>query len=121
VQRGVRFNAGGEEYFCLRSYHDGHKMVEPAMLFNLTRDPHEQYELTNCCAEEIDHALRLLADWEREQMLTSRANVDPLMTVLREGGAHHTRGFLPGYLQRLRATGRAQHAERLEKLHPEEV
>ena len=62
----------------------------------------------------------MLADWEREMMLTGRTNVDPMMTVLREGGAFHTRGCLPGYLERLRATGRAAHAERLERLHPEE-
>jgi arylsulfatase A-like enzyme len=121
VQRGVRFNAGGEEYFCLRSYHDGYKMVQPLMLFNLTRDPHEQYELTGCCAEEINYAMRLLSDWEREQMLSSTTNIDPLMTVLREGGAHHTRGCLPGYLQRLRDTGRGHHAGRLEQLHPGEA
>jgi choline-sulfatase len=65
--------------------------------------------------------MRMLADWEREMMLTSRTNVDPMMTVLREGGPHHTRGFLPAYLERLKATGRAQHAERLAKLYPDEV
>lgn len=54
-------------------------------------------------------------------MLTHQTDVDPMMTVLREGGAFHTRGYLPGYLNRLRATGRAQHAEHLAKLHPNEL
>jgi arylsulfatase A-like enzyme len=119
-QRGVRFEHEGEAYFCLRAYHDGYKMVEPVMLFNLTRDPHEQVDLSAQRPELVNQAMRYLADWERQMMLTSTTNVDPMMTVLREGGAFHTRGSLPAYLARLRATGRAQHAERLERLHPGE-
>ncbi len=40
-----------------------------------------------------------------------------------EGAAYMclTRYQLPAYLQRLRATGRAHHAERLARLHPDEV
>ena len=120
-QRGVRFNHAGEEYLCLRSYHDGYKMLEPVMLFNLTQDPHEQHDLSGECPELVDKAMRMLADWEREMMLTSETNVDPMMTVLREGGAFHTRGSLPAYLERLKATGRAHHAEHLARLHPDEV
>lgn len=48
-------------------------------------------------------------------------DIDPMMTVLREGGSFHTRGQLPTYLERLRATGHAHHAERLAALHPDEV
>jgi hypothetical protein len=120
-QRGVRFNVDGEAYFCLRTYHDGHKMVEPVMLFNLTRDPHEQHDLSAEQPALVDRAMRHLADWEREMMLTSEHNVDPMMTVLREGGAFHTRSFLPEYLKRLRATGRGHHADHLAKLHPDEA
>jgi len=120
-QRGVRFNHAGEAYFCLRSYHDGYKMVEPVMLFNLTQDPHEQHDLSQSRPDLVNKALAMLADWEREMMLSATSDVDPMMTVLREGGAFHTRGCLPEYLQRLRETGRAQHAERLERLHPAEA
>ena len=119
-QRGVRFEHQGEAYFCLRAYHDGYKMVEPVMLFNLTQDPHEQVDLSEQQPDLVNLAMRYLADWERQMMLTSTTNVDPMMTVLREGGAYHTRGELPAYLARLRATGRVQHAERLERLHPGE-
>ena len=120
-QRGVRFSSQGEDYFCLRTYHDGYKMVEPVMLFNLTRDPHEQEDLSAQRPDLVGQAMRMLADWEREMMLTSQTNVDPMMTVLREGGSHHTQGCLPAYLERLRATGREHHAERLARLHPDEV
>jgi arylsulfatase A-like enzyme len=119
-QRGVRFEHEGQSYLGMRSYHDGYKMVEPVMLFNLTQDPHEQHDLTAECPELADKAMRMLGDWEREQMLTSQTNIDPMMTVLREGGALHTRGCLPAYLKRLKATGRGAHAERLARLHPKE-
>ena len=65
--------------------------------------------------------MSLLEAWLHEMMTTSRTNVDPLMTVLREGGAHHTQGMLPAYLQRLRQTGRTQHAATLERKHPTEA
>ena len=63
----------------------------------------------------------LLADWYHDMAATALHDVDPMMTVLREGGAFHTRGMLPQYMARLRATGRAHHAERLAALHPGEV
>ena len=59
--------------------------------------------------------------WTQEMMQTSRVNVDPLMTSLREGGAHHTRGELPAYLRRLRETGRDHHADALAAKHPTEA
>ena len=120
-QRGVRWDHRGEAYLCLRTYHDGHKLLEPAMLFDLTRDPHEGSDISSSHPDLVDHAMALLADWEREQMLASTTNVDPMLTVLREGGPFHTRGHLPSYLKRLRATGRVQHADRLARLHPDEI
>jgi arylsulfatase A-like enzyme len=121
VQRGVRFNHEGHEYLCLRTYHDGHKMLDPVMLFDLTADPHEEHDLADRRPDLTQYALMLLEDWYQHMMRTSSHNVDPLMTVLREGGPFHTRGELPGYLERLRATGRAAHAERLAARHPDEL
>lgn len=120
-QRGVRFNHEGQSFIFLHTYHDGYKMLEPQMLFNLDEDPHEQNDLSAVRPDLVDKAMRMLGEWECEQMLTSQTNVDPMMTVLREGGSHHTRGCLPAYLERLRATGRAAHAERLARLHPDEI
>lgn len=120
-QRGVRFRHAGEDYLALRTYHDGYKMVDPLMLFNLSRDPHEQYDLSASHPELAAGAMLRLTNWEREMMLTSQTNVDPMMTVLREGGAYHTRGSLPAYLERLRSTGRSAHADKLAQIHPDEV
>jgi choline-sulfatase len=119
-QRGIRFNHQGEDYICLRTYHDGHKMLEPLMLFNLSQDPHEQYNLAGTNPALTRQAITYLEDWLQQMILTSQTNIDPMMTVLREGGSFHTRGNLPNYLQRLRSTERSQHAEHLEKLHPDE-
>lgn len=120
-QRGVRFEDAGTAYLCLRTYHDGYKMVEPVMLFNLTDDPHEQWDLAAERPDLVDRAMGMLTDWHAEMIITSQHNVDPMMTVLREGGAFHTRGMLPTYLARLRATGRAHHADLLAARHPDEA
>ena len=54
----------------------------------------------------------------RSEMLPGAARGrDPLENVIAEGGPFHIRGQLAGYLKRLRATGRAGHADRLEERH----
>ncbi len=121
VQRGVRFRFGGKSYLFLRTYHDGYKALEPLMLFNLDDDYHLQHDLA---AEEpglVIEAQSLLESWLTEQMMTSETDVDPLMTVLREGGPFYTRGQLSRYVERLKKTGRAHHAERLARIHPDEL
>jgi choline-sulfatase len=120
-QRGIRFAHEDVPYMCLRTYHEGHKPLEPTMLFNLSSDPHEQVDLSGRLPGVVDHGLACLADWERQMMLTATTNIDPMMTVLREGGAFHTRGRLPAYLAHLRATGRGEHADRLAQAHPDEA
>jgi arylsulfatase A-like enzyme len=115
--RSVRFG----EYVCLRTYHDGYKQLEPVMLFDLSNDPHEQRNLAAERPEVVDQAMGYLEEWYRDMVLTSEHDVDPLMTVLREGGPFHTRGRLSEYLVRLRATERGQHADRLAALHPNEL
>ena len=116
-QRGVRF----DDYLCLRTYHDGYKMLEPVMLFDVANDPHEQHDLAAEKPEVVNRAMALLADWQHDMMLRSAHDIDPMMTVLREGGPFHTRGELPAYLKHLRDTGRAHHAQRLAALHPDEA
>jgi choline-sulfatase len=120
-QRGVRFNHEGREYMALRSYHDGYKMVEPLMLFDLTDDPHERNNIAGKRPDLLMMAMGMLEEWWQHMMATSRHDVDPMMTVLREGGALHTRDELPAYLKRLRETGRQDHAALLESRHPGEA
>lgn len=120
AQRGVRFDVDGTPYLYMRTYHDGYKMVEPVMLFDLGSDPHEEHDLANAHPDVAAHGAALLEAWRADMMGRSDTNVDPLMTVLREGPLHAS-GDLRRYAKRLRETGRAHHAERLEARHPEEV
>ena len=105
----------------LRTYHDGYKMMDDLMLFDLANDPHEQVNLAAERPEIVGQGLVYLENWLTEMQATATTDVDPMMTVLRQGGAFHTRGHLPAYLERLRATGRAHHADYLEQKHPTEV
>jgi len=120
-QRGVRFIHDGDDYLCIRTYHDGYKNFEPIMLFNLTDDPHEQHDLATDKPEIVNRAMALLEEWYHQQMTSSDHNVDPLMTVIQEGGPYYTRDRLPEYIERLKNTGRAHHAETLAKRHPREL
>jgi hypothetical protein len=69
----------------------------------------------------VQKGLAMLSEWHRQQIIRSLHDVDPLMTVLREGGPFYTRNQLPKYLERLKASGRAHHAERLVRIHPDEA
>lgn len=120
-QRGIRFDHEGTPYILLRTYHDGYKMMDDLMLFDLANDPHEQHNLAESEPEIVNQGLAYLEQWLTEMKATAISDVDPMMTVLRQGGAFHTRGHLPAYLERLRATGRAHHADYLEKKHPAET
>lgn len=116
-QRSVRF----DNYLCMRTYHDGYKQVQPMMLFDVVADPHEQNNLTQARPDIVNAAMKYLADWQEDMIATSFTDVDPMMTVIREGGPYYTKGHLPAYLERLRNTGRAHHAETLAKRHPNEL
>lgn len=112
-QRSVRF----DDYLCLRTYHDGFKDLAPVLLFNVVEDPHEQVNLAPERPDLINVALAHLAEWQQEMAKRSPADVDPMWTVLQEGGPYHVRGDLDVYVERLRATGRPHHADRLLATH----
>lgn len=117
-QRGVRFG----DHLYLRTWHDGYHSWPDEMLFDVRADPHE----TNDLATSADHAAlvadarAILEEWTGEQVGRSGSGVDPMQTVLDEGGPYHTRGHLPAYLDRLRETGRGRWADELvERYGPE--
>lgn len=114
-QRAVRF----EDYLYLRTIHGGYHLFPREMLFNLADDPHEQHDLAPENPALCARGARLLLDWTEDMMKTSSSDADPLWTVLREGGPEHCRGQLPGYLLRLRATGREQGAALLREHYPQ--
>ena len=119
-QRAVRFNHRSTPYICIRSYHDGYHGFPDIMLFDLKADPHEQHNLAVERQDLVNHAMSLLDDWRGEMMATATTPQDPMEVVIREGGPFHTRGKLPKYLDRLRATDREPWAARLAAKHPKE-
>ncbi|MEX0885570.1 MAG: sulfatase [Phycisphaeraceae bacterium] len=117
-QRSVRFG----RWLYIRTYHDGFHLFPREMLFDIDADPHE---LQDAAADEPDvcreGAWRLMR-WHDEQMQimadTASDVVDPLWTVIYEGGPFHAmhepgRSPLPAYVERLEETGRADGARAL--------
>ena len=85
------------------------------MLFNLAEDPHEQVNLTKGNPNLVETGKQILRDWKAEQQSKHRDKPDPLETTLAEGGSLHGReGWWDNYPKRLRETGRAEIADRLE-------
>jgi choline-sulfatase len=120
-QRSVRFQRDGAEYLCIRTYHDGYHGYPDTMLFDLAQDPHEQDDLAASRPAVVHEALARLERWVADMMIRATHPTDPMWVVLHEGGPKHTRGQLPRYLERLRATGRARWAELLVSRHPREA
>jgi choline-sulfatase len=112
-QRAVRW----ADSLCIFTYHDGYHGYDDVMLFDLVSDPHEQHNLARARPADVDRARSILRAWHAQAMASSTTGVDPMDTVLAEGGPFHVRGQLPAYLQRLRATGRTRSAELLQERH----
>ena len=108
-QRAARW----DDWLLIRTYHDGFHPFPELMLFNVAEDPHELNDLAAERPDQVQQGLAILEQWHAEAMRTSSHGVDPMWTVLREGGPFHARGHLPAYLERLKATGRADCAARL--------
>jgi len=90
------------------------------MLFDVEADPHLTKDVSGDNVDTVMKCLGLLERWNAEMMATASDDVDPMWTVIREGGPFHTRGWLAKYCDRLRATGRAGCAEELAARHPYE-
>jgi len=118
-QRSVRWG----DHLYLRTLHDGlHGHWQPEMLFNVADDPHEVHDLAADEPGLVTDASRRLDEWTAEQLEIALGDqTDPMQTVLAEGGPYHTRGHLPSYLERLRATGRSHWADVLTERHPTEL
>jgi len=116
-QRGVRFG----DHLYLRTWHDGYHGHWPdEMLYDIAHDPHETADLHGTDTVTADIGAALLQEWTTTQLERTGLH-DPMDTVRKEGGPFHTRKHLAPYLERLRATGRAQWAAVLEQRHPNEL
>ena len=122
-QRSVRW----ENLLYVRTWHDGFHLFPREMLFDLAHDPHEQNDIAARFPDLVREGAWRLARWHDAQMLRMAKNsvdvVDPLWTVIREGGPLHARRVHPGnpggpeglrrYIERLDATGRSDGAAAL--------
>jgi len=108
-QRSARFG----DWIYVRTYHDGFHLFDDEMLYNIKEDRHEQLDVKDKYPEVCMQGAKIILDWHDAMMMTSRYAVDPLWTVMREGGPSHARGELEAFLVRLEATGRAEGARRL--------
>lgn len=115
-QRSVRFG----DWLYMRTYHDGYHLFPQEMLYNLADDPHEERDVAQAYPELCREAAHHLLDWHDAMMSTMPYDVDPLWTVMKEGGPEHARGMLPDYCKRLEQTGRAWAVPELKRRHPRE-
>ena len=114
-QRSVRF----DDWLFTRTYHDGYHDLPEVQLFDLAADPHERHDRSGDEPRLVGQAQARLDGWQAQAMHGHPTGIDPMQTVLEEGGPWHVRGQLPRYLKRLHETGRGAHAERLARRHPE--
>lgn len=107
-----------DRWLFIRTYHTGMKDLPAYMVFDLEADPHETINLAGTRPDILGQGLLRLDQWMGEQMGASERG-DPFWGVMGEGGPLHantTRPAWQAYLERLRATGRAHHADRLARL-----
>ncbi|MGO4107679.1 sulfatase family protein [Paenibacillus sp. YAF4_2] len=88
-QRSVRFG----DWLYIRSYHDGYHGFPKEMLFNLREDPYEQYNLAKERRDVCKEAVYLLNEWHDDMMSTMDSDIDPLWTVMKEGGPMHAEEY----------------------------
>jgi arylsulfatase A-like enzyme len=110
-QRAVRW----ADWLLIRTYHTGLKDFPAYMLFNLKADPHETTNLAATHRQVVNEGLQKLDNWLAEQMPKALRG-DPFWGVIAEGGPLHANEHgrdWHDYLERLKSTGRAHHAEKL--------
>ncbi|KXA99084.1 sulfatase, partial [candidate division MSBL1 archaeon SCGC-AAA259O05] len=117
-QRSVRF----KNWLYMRTYHDGFHLFPKEMLYDLSEDPHERFNVAEENPDVCKEGISYLTEWHDEMMETmpDGYTTDPLWRVMEEGGPYHAKGNLKDYCDRLRKTGREDAISELKKKHPEE-
>ena len=109
-QRSARF----DDWLYVRTIHDGFHLFDNEMLFNIENDPYEQFDLKEAHPEICAFGAKIILDWQEEMMKSSESQVDPMWTVMHEGGPFHAPlSCLEKYIARLEATNRSDGAEKL--------
>ena len=126
VQRAVRFNQGREQFYCMRSYHDGWQCLPDVMLFEMRSDPYSRNDVACERPEVVHEAMYYLTEWQSEMMRTADHPIDPIWTAFQEGPQDLV---IPGpelvpnpeyihqYLAYLDSTGREDFASEIRRKH----
>jgi arylsulfatase A-like enzyme len=109
-QRAVRTR----DNFYIRTHDDAWHDFPGEMLFDIAADPHELRDLAPDRPELVADGRAKLAAWREAALARSPSRIDPMDTVLAEGGSLHAREG-SDYPARLRATGRGELADRAVK------
>lgn len=118
-QRSVRFGT----WLYMRTYHDGFHLFPQEMLYDLSADPYEEHNLAEQRLDLCREGAQRLMDWHDAMMagMPQAYDVDPLWTVIKEGGPEHARGRLREYCKRLEQTERGWAVPELKRRHPREL
>jgi len=87
------------------------------MVFDVAADPHEQHDLAPVRPDLVEKGISLLREWHNAVMASATHKVDPLNTVMAEGGPYHVRDQGSAYIERLKTTGRTEIADRFARRH----
>ncbi|MFC6723401.1 sulfatase [Halobium palmae] len=121
-QRGVRW----DDWLLLRTYYDGWREFDAVELYDLDADPHEVENVARDNPAVAERGMALLDRWRSQRGIDAatganggnpgapRSLVDPLLEVIRDGGSFYLQGNMETYTERLRETGRTEHAEEIE-------
>ena len=114
-QRSARF----DDFIYIRTIHGGYHLFEKEMLFNVKDDPHMLSNLAGENPELCAKGAKIILDWTDDMMKSSHYDVDPMWTVVREGGPFHSRGAFANYLKRLEGTDREFGIQLLREMYPD--
>lgn len=112
-QRSARF----DDYVYIRTYHGGFHLFKKEMLFNVKSDPHQLHDIAEENPAICAKGSKFILDWVDKMMIKSDYDIDPIWTVMREGGPEHSRGALSGYIERLKGTKREYGIELLKEMY----
>lgn len=115
-QRSARF----DNYVYIRTIHGGYHLFPKEMLFDVENDPHQLHNLAQERPDLCEKGAKMILDWTDEMMKKSTSDIDPMWTVVREGGPEHCRGKLNEYIERIAGTPREYGIPLLQKQYPNE-
>lgn len=101
------------DYLYIRTYHGGYHLFNKEMLFNIKEDPHETSDLSKQRPDLCAEGAKIILDWVDTMMQKSDSTIDPLWTVMKEGGPEHCKGVFDSYIQRLEETDRGEYIDKL--------